>query len=85
MRDWDTGYEDSTSSYLGQCRALAKNIANLYVPHCLYIPDSKPLQDAIDTVTLINQPENVELWLPSTLPSTSHDTQCTSGLPQLEY
>ena len=85
MRDWDTGDEDSTSSYLGQRQALAKSIANLYVPHRLYIPGSKPLQDAIDTVTLVNQPKNVELRLPSTLPSTSRDTQCTSSLLQLEY
>lgn len=77
--------ENSTSSYLDQRRTLSKSITRLRVPQRLYIPGSGPLLDAINPVLLAMNPEDVALWLPSSLPSISRDTQCVDGLPLLEF
>jgi len=84
-RDSDTGDEHSVNSYLGQRQALSRNISSLHPLQRLYIPGSAPFLDAVDTVLLADHPENVTLWLPSALPSALRDTQCVTGLPQLEY
>ena len=49
------------------------------------MPGVESLLDAIDPILLADHPENVELWLPSALPSASRNTQCINGLPQLEF
>lgn len=49
------------------------------------MPGCGPLLDATDSIVLADRPEDVELWLPSALPSNSRDTQCFRGLPGLEY
>ena len=49
------------------------------------MPGSEPLIDAINPVLVADRPEDVPLWLPSALSSTSCDTQCIDGLPKLEY
>ncbi|KAF9782887.1 hypothetical protein BJ322DRAFT_1110770 [Thelephora terrestris] len=77
--------EDSENSYLAQRRALSKNITKLRAPQRLYMPGSEPLIDAINPILLADRPEDVQLWLPSALPSTSRDSQCIDGLPKLEY
>ena len=84
-RDWNASNEDSTGSYLAQRQALSKGITSLHVPQRLYIPGSQSSLNAIDTILLADHPENVELWLPSALPSASRDTQCAINLPQIEY
>ena len=43
------------------------------------------LLNAINPILLADHPKNVELLLPSALPSASRDTQCIDGLPQIEY
>lgn len=49
------------------------------------MPGAEPLLNTIDTVLLADQPQNVEIWVPSALPSASRDADCTHDLPQLEY
>jgi len=82
--DYDDGGADSANPFLTRRRALSKCIANLHGPHRLYIPGSEPL-DATDSILLAEHPENINLWLPSALPSASRDAQCIKGLPRLEY
>jgi hypothetical protein len=84
VHDHDDNTANSTNSFLERRLALSKSIANIHILQRLYVPGSEPL-DAIDTVLLADCPENIKLWLPSALPSTSRDTQCIEGLPELEY
>lgn len=49
------------------------------------MPGTNSLLNAIDPILLANHPKNIELLLPSALPSASRDTQCIDGLPQIEY
>lgn len=49
------------------------------------MPGAASLFGAIDPILLADHPENVELWLPSALPSSSRDTWCVRGLPLHEY
>ena len=49
------------------------------------MPGAGALLDNIDPVLLADRPQDVELWLPSALPSASRDVQCVMGLPRLEY
>ena len=49
------------------------------------MPGSQLLLDSIDPVTLVDHPESIQLWLPSTFPSSSCDVICTEGLLLLEY
>jgi len=49
------------------------------------MPGTSSLLNATDSILLAVHPEDVELWLPSALPSASRDTQCIAGLPKLEY
>ena len=85
MYEHDDGNKNCADQYLGQCHSLSKNIVNLHVPQCLYIPGSEPLLDAIDPILLADHPENIELFLPSAFPPASCNTQCAAGLPELEY
>ena len=41
--------------------------------------------NSVDIVLLADHPENIELCLPSALPSASRNAQCTNDLPRLEY
>ena len=43
------------------------------------------LLDEIDPILLADHPENVALWLPSHLPSSSRISWCAPGLPYIEY
>ena len=87
LKAYDRDANDGTSanSYLGQRRALSRNITSLRVPQRLYIPGSEVLLNAIDPVLLADHPENVKLWLPSALSPALRNIYCTNGLPQLEY
>jgi len=49
------------------------------------MPGAETLLDNIDPVLLADRPQDIELWLPSALPSISRDVQCVAGLPRLEY
>lgn len=49
------------------------------------MPGADSLLDAIDPILLADRPEDIDLWLPSALPSTSRSAQCIGGLPRLEY
>jgi len=49
------------------------------------MPGSNSLLDAIDPILLADHPEDIELWLPSALPSAVRNAQCIAGLPKLEY
>jgi hypothetical protein len=79
------GDADPTDSFLERHQALSRSITDLRDPQSLHMPGSKPFIDAINPVLIADHPENVELWLPSTLPSTSCNDNCTNGLPKLEY
>ena len=77
--------DNSSDSFVERRRTLAKNIEGLHFPQHLYMLGTETTIDTINPVLLANHPENIELWLPSDLPSTSHPKQCIPGLPQLEY
>ena len=77
--------EDSSTTFPGRRRAVSRSINNLHIPQRLYMPGVAPDLDAIDTTLLADRPEDVELYLPSSLPSSLRDAQCISGLPQIEY
>lgn len=49
------------------------------------MPGISPLLDVIDAEQLASHPENVKLWLPSSLPLTSRDETCIPDLPRTEY
>jgi len=77
--------EGDSSTFIERRRALTKNIDNLRDPQRLYMPGTSSHLSAADLILLADHPENVELWLPSALPSASRDTQCIAGLSKLEY
>ena len=85
VSDHDDDREDSPSSFLARRRSVIKSINNLHAPQRLYMPGSDTLLDAIDPILLADHPEDIELWLPSALPSASRNAQCIAGLPQLEF
>ena len=80
----DESGEDPSNSVLGRRRNLTKNVSSLHTPQRFYMPGIDSL-DTIDPILLADHPEDVELSLPSSLPSASRDAQCANGLPQLEY
>ena len=49
------------------------------------MPGVESLLNDVDPALLAEHPENVPLWLPSALPSTSRNAQCVKGLTKLEY
>ena len=75
----------SSDSFAVRRRALITSINNLHVPQRLYMPGAESLLDDIDPLVLADRPQDVELWLPSALPSTSRDGQCIGGLARIEY
>lgn len=85
MSGHDNNSEDSSNSFTARRRSVVKSINNLHAPQRLYMPGSDTLLDAIDPILLADHPEDIELWLPSALPSASRNAQCIAGLPQLEY
>lgn len=78
-------YDMGAKSFIERRRALSKNIASLHASQRHYMPGTNHLIDALDPVRLADHPENVTVWLPSTLPPTTRNTQCAAGLPELEY
>ena len=77
--------DNSSNLFVKHRRTLAKNIESLHFPKNLYMLGTETKIDTINPVLLANHPKNIELWLPSDLPSTSCQKQCIPGLPQLEY
>lgn len=77
--------EDSTATFPERRRALSRSINNLRIPQRLYMPGVAADLDAIDTTTLADRPEDVKLYIPSSLPPSARDAQCISELPHLEY
>lgn len=49
------------------------------------MPGAEYLLDALDPTLLADRPQDIDLWLPSALPSASRDAQCVGGLARLEY
>ena len=83
----DYGADDAATgdSYRGRRRTLSNNIDAIRDPQQLYMSGTIHLLDQVDPILLADCPENVALWLPSDLPSSSRNDWCTPGLPHIEY
>ena len=76
---------DPSTSFIERRGTLTKDINNLRNPQRLYMPGVVSLLDAIDSTLLADRPENVDLYLPSSLPPALRSSQCVDGLPRIEY
>ena len=77
--------EDSAATFPERRRAVSRSINNLRIPQRLYMPGVVADLDVIDTTLLAERPEDVKLYLPSSLSLRLRDAQCVAGLPLLEY
>lgn len=84
-RDYDEGDEISTGSFHERRRTLARSISAIRDPQRLYMDGIGHLLDNIDPILLADHPENIQLWLPSDLSSSTRDQCCIPDLPRLEY
>ena len=81
----DNDNESPEGSFHGSRRTLAKNISTIQDPQQLYMAGAGKFLDEVDPIILADHPENIKLWLPSNLPSSSHEECCIPGLPYIEY
>jgi len=77
--------DEDSNSFVARRREVIKAINSLHAPQRLYMPGADSLLDAIDPIILADHPENIDLWLPSSLPPASRDSQCIGGLARLEF
>ena len=85
-------YKDSDANTLiereslhNQHRSLTQAIEAFRSPQRVYMPGVSHLLDDIDPESVTNTPEHTKLWLPSSVPSASHDSWCTPDLPIIEF
>lgn len=66
-----------------QRSALTRSIEELRSSQRVYMPGSAKFIDEIDPIAMVDTPESVKLWLPSSL--SNRDTLCAPGLPLMEF
>ena len=78
-------HETLENSFHGRCCTLSKSLHAIRDPQQHYMSGITHLLNKIDSVLVVNHPENVMLWLPSDLSSPSRNEWCIPGLPSIEY
>ena len=66
-----------------QRSSLTRLIEEFRPPQRVYMPGCATILDDIDPAAMVDAPESIKLWLPSSLPA--RDTMCAPGLPLIEF